>query len=490
MFLAEVAAVVPAVYKSLAADNAWSLIAPEILLTLLACATLAQAMLRKGRAAGFTSISVKLFLLILTAASVVSFVRGDAHAGVAFGGLLIQRGAYTDLVRIFFLLAAFGATHLAGVWLRAGKLPRTEFHFLVLAATAALMLVTQANHFVLFFVALEAAAICLYALVGYNRNSPASSEAGVKYLVCGALSSALLLAGIVLLYGAGGNTGLNPAAATQDMLRFDHLRDFIAAKGDLPVVKTGVVLVLAGVAFKIGAFLATASKGAGVFMLTQLCAFDESPFAGIGGTVTHILVPAAAITLIFGNIGALGQHNVKRLLALSGISHAGFLLLGVIAFLQTGENDALFAVIAYLFAYLAATVVTFGVVGLTNGEDDSGASVQRYSGLNRRSPFLPLVLTSGVGSLAGVPPSIGFIAKLLVLVAAFKAQLWALLLLALVCVAMGIYYYFGWLREVFNRPGEDEPAVTPLAVPLRSRLILGALALILVFGFFATPLLA
>lgn len=515
MFLAEATAVVPTVYKTLAASNDWTLLIPEILMVALTLVTLVDAMFMRKREAWITPALIKLCLLAFTTTTLVSYLGDTTPAGESFGGMLHQHGKMTDIIRLFFIITAFCITHLSATWLRTSKLPHTEFHVLTLVACTAMMLLTQANHFVLFFVALETIAICLYALVGYNRNSAASLEAGVKYLVCGGLSSALLLAGIVLLYGLGGNTTLNPHAGEMDMLRFDNLREFITAHGNLPLVKTGVILVLSGIAFKVGAFpfnlwipdvyqgapspaaalLAIGSKAVGIFALILLCgipghpeaAYATGPFAGAMSTIIPLLSAVIGVTLLFGNIAALGQHNIKRLLGLSGISHAGFLLLGVLAAQCLPPEQAPLAanaVLLYLFAYLIGSTVTFGVVGLVAGENDSGNTITDYTGLHKRSPFTSLLLASGVGSLAGVPPSLGFIAKLLILVVAFKAGLYALAAIALLCVAMGIYYYFGWIREAFNRGGDAETEPAKLIIPVSSRGVLGTLAAITVFGAF------
>ncbi len=518
MFLAEQsAAIVPAVYKHLAETNDWRLLAPEISVAFLSLIALVDGLLLKKREAWYTPAMLKFFLLFITA--IVAFIclpmslRSDGEP-FAFGGLVARHGWFTEVARIFFLLTAFCVTHLTSVYLRTSKLVHNEYYHLILVATAAMMLLVQANHFVLFFIALETVAVTLYVLVGYNRNSAASLEAGVKYLITGGLSSALLLAGIVLLYGVGGDTALNPDAATMDMFRFDHLQSFLSRPEiqSLPLVKAGVVLVLSGIAFKVGAFpfnvwipdvyqgapsptaafLAVGSKAAGVFALLLLTTggpvIDNAPFLGMKHMMVNILVPVAGLTLLFGNITALGQVNVKRLLGLSGISHAGFLLIGVIAAIVSTDDAsryfAVIAVIAYLFIYLLSSTLVFGVVGHMAGEDDSNHAIIDYRRLYERNPLLSFFLAIGVGSLAGIPPTLGFVAKLLVLIAAFKAGLHGLVAVALVGVVMGTYYYMTWLREAFTRvKSEDAPA--PIPVNVRSRIILCVIALIVLFGFAA-----
>lgn len=517
MFLAEQAvAAVPAVFKQFSESNAWNLISPEMLVAGLSLLVLLNGMVLKKSERWFTPVLVKASLLFFAAISVYSLLTGKTSETLAFGGLVYQHGAYTDVLRIFFLLTAFAVTQLGSVFLRSSKLAHNEFYHLVLVATAAMMLLVQSNHFVLFFVCLETVAVTLYILVGYNRNSAFSLEAGVKYLITGGLSSALLLAGIVLLYGLGGNTALNAHAAAQDMLRFDHLQEFVGNNAGLPLVKAGVALVLAGVAFKVGAFpfntwipdvyqgapspvtafLAVGSKAAGVLSLILLCTMYNAPFANIDGLLIAILIPVTALTLLLGNIAALGQRNVKRLMGLSGMSHAGFLLLGVIAAIAAPNpevhNLAIISVVAYLFVYLLSSTLVFGVIGHVAPEDDAGNSITDYKRLYRRSPVLGVILAVGVGSLAGAPPTLGFLTKLLVLVAAFKSAsalaaagasgLFGLIAVALACVVAGVYYYFSWLREAYDRTKtDDEPA--PILVGVRSRLILAVCGAIVLFGF-------
>ena len=508
MFPAEQTAAIPAVYKQLADSNAWSLLAPEITVAGLSLLVLADGLLLKKSRAWLTPVTVKFFLLLLAGFTVANLVRGAGAEGPAFGGLVMLHGRFSDVARLFFLATAFAVTHLASGYLGKRNLPRHEYLHLTLVATAAMMLLVQANHFVLFFLALETVAVVLYVLVGYNRKSGASLEAGVKYLITGGLSSALLLAGIVLLTGAGGNTLLNPHAGAMDMFRFDHLQVFVTAHADLAIVKAGVALTLAGVAFKLGAFpfnvwipdvyqgapapttafLAVGSKGAGVFALILLTVLTNAPFRDIDPMLVKILVPVAGLTLLFGNLPALGQRNVKRLLGLSGMSHAGWLLIGVLAAIASPDADARYlavvAVIAYLFAYLLGSTLVFGVINHVAGEEDSEHTLDDYRRLYARSPFLAGILATGLGSLAGAPPTLGFVAKLLIVIAAFGAGLYAVTILALACVVTGVYYYFGWLREAFHRsPESDAPA--PIEVGRRSRVILGVAAALTLFGFLA-----
>jgi len=377
--------------------------------------------------------------------------------------------------------------------------------------TGAMMLLAQSNHFLMLFVALETLTIGLYILVGYFRTSTASLEAGLKYILMGALSSGLLLFGIVLLYGVAGNPTL--PAHTADSMRYAELARFLAANPNDFLASLGIVLVLGGVAFKIGAFpfqiwipdvyqgaptpvtafLAVASKGAGFAVLLGLCG-PNGPFAvaEYSWLVTPVLSAMAAATILFGNIAALTQHNVKRLIGLSGVSHAGFLLLGVIA--SRTAPIAVGAVYFYLFAYLLASFAVFGVMTHLAGVNDADQELDHYAGLAKESPFLATVLAVGLGSLAGIPPLAGFMGKLFVFIAAFQSGARALLVIAAIGVVISIYYYFGWIKAAFFEtwmPPADSAPTRPsrTRVGLLAGCSLGALALAsIVLGFYQGPL--
>lgn len=502
-------------FAELAKSNAWQYLLPEIGLAGLAMVILVlELALPKGLRHLVVNVVLVGLLALIAGASANLNPELSGSSVELFGGLLRQSyGMFaeglpsTAFLRVFFLAAAFFVVWLGAGFLRRRNLSITEFLHIVLVVTAAMLLLVQSNHFVLLFVALETITVGFYVLVGYNRTSSASLEAGVKYLVLGGLSSALLLFGIVLLYGAAGNPVLN-GGETGDAMNFAFLQSVVEANLTNPLILAGISLVIGGIAFKIGmfpfqvwvpdvyqgaptpttAFLAVASKGAGMFTLLILLAGPFAPAVGSGtvpGPLYWLLAVMTGATLLFSNLTALGQTNVKRLMGLSGISHAGFLLLGVLAGL-TGEPLAASAIVVYLAAYLVGGFATFGVMVEMTGKNDSEQDTGDYQLLLRRNPFLAGVLGCGVGSLAGIPPSLGFVAKFLIIYAALQAGLWCLATIALLCVGAGVYYYFGWLREAFLRTEVSEEKARdlarPIAVPFFSKLILSVLAAILVLG--------
>jgi NADH-quinone oxidoreductase subunit N len=259
------------------------------------------------------------------------------------------------------------------------------------------------------------------------------------------------------------------------------------------------VMVLAGVAFKVGAFpfqfwipdvyqgaptpvtafLAVGSKAAGFAVMLTLTQVVFAPYEGL---VVWVLSLLAIATILFGNVAALTQYNVKRLMGLSGVSHAGFLMLGLVALYTVPL--ALSAILFYLFAYLLAAMAVFGVMVHVAGENDADQDLDHYADLAKREPFLGAVLAIGLGSLAGIPPLAGFIGKLLVFISAFKAGLYPLLVVAVVGVVISIYYYFGWIRSAFFRTWRTNCNATAKETPERIQITLSAyVALTLLAAF-------
>ncbi len=489
-----------ALLQRLAAGNHWSLILPEIGLGCLALLLLALEIVLPARRQGVIA-AVALAGQGLLLAALLLHVGPYTGGGEAFNGLL-RHTAAGQVMRIFFLACSIFVCLLGRLSLEGRTTARTEYYHIVLVVTAALMLLVESNHFVMLFVALETVTIGLYILVGYFRGSAASLEAGLKYLILGALSSALLLFGIALLYGASGNLLL--PAHTAEGMRFSELARFLAANPRNFTASIGIVLVLAGLAFKVGAFpfqiwipdvyqgaptpvtafLAVASKAGGFVVLLIL---TTQVFSSYLWLVTPALVWMAGATILFGNLAALTQHNVKRLIGLSGVAHAGFMLLGVAA--APFAPLAVGALFFYLVAYLLASLAVFGVMAHVAGKEDSAQELDDYSGLARQRPFLALVLAIGLGSLAGIPPLAGFMGKFFVFVAAFQAGMRWPLALAAIGVVISIYYYFGWMRAAFFEPAPSEGKEPPRPVGLLAGLALGACALAsVVLGFYQGPL--
>lgn len=491
------------ILQAIAATNEWAAIGPELALGLLAIALLLlELVLPKG----MVEVAIPRVAVWGQVAVLVWALVHFNHAWMdreLFGGML-RFTSDGQLWRLFFLLGSILVCHLATISLRRQPVPRVEFYHILLVATGAMMLLAQSNHFVMLFVALETVTVALYILVSYFRHRALTLEAGLKYLVTGALSSALLLFGIVLLYGAASNPHLEGHSA--ESMNFTALRLFLALNPGEPIALVGALLAIAGVAFKIGAvpfqiwipdvyqgaptpvtaFLGVSSKAAGFAVLLALV---KGPFVPILPVVLPALSIMAVLSLVFGNLAALTQRNVKRLMGLSGISHAGFLLIGVVASTSVGWASG--AVMFYLLTYLLGSMAVFAVMAHVAGEDDADQEFRHYADLARRRPLLGAALAVGLGSLAGIPPLAGFMGKLLVFVAAFQAQLWLLLGVAIAAVVVSIYYYFGWIRAAFfDGTGTSERTAEAESAPgLLAGVTLIVLSLAIVaLGFYQGPL--
>ena len=480
----------------------WLSILPEIAVAGLSLLCLLQAMFLP-KALRFLIPNTARIGLVLVAIMALTTGPWVQSADVASFAGLLRQNLPTDGVRMVFLLSALLTSFLAEGFLRDRDAAVADYHHVLLVVTAAFMLLAQSNHFVTFFLALETAAVGLYVLVGYLRRSEASLEAGVKYLVAGGLSSALLLMGIVLVYGA-----LGAVPGVTDSLNFTQIGKALAAQSIAhtisPLTLTGIALILGGVAFKLGAFpfhawipdvyqgaptpttafLGTASKAAGAFTLVLLA---TGPFAPLAVKLAPLLAVGAVMTLLVGNLGALATTDVKRTLALSGVSHAGFILAAVTAALVLpGANafgyDVEQVIVIYLLAYVIGTFLTAQALVSLPAVEDHRRPQLALRGLLRRSPLLASSLGFGIGSLAGVPPSVGFIAKLLVLVLLVSAKLWWVLGAALIGVAISIHYYFSILREAVVRPTDANEELAPIEIPFGTRFLIGALTAASIIG--------
>ncbi len=496
-------------FQLCAQDNIWAMIAPEMVLACMGLLLLGlefflpkQAVLPMLRLLTFGVLGFLLAFITYKYCFIPSVGRS-----FGFSGLILQTG-YTDVFRLFFLLNGILTAHLATRYFEANPdLNPRAFYPLLLWVVAAFMLLVQTQHFAAFFVMLEAVTVGFYLLIAYNSKREPSLEAALKYLVLGALTSPILLMGIALLYGIAGNP--NMPAYVMDGMSFSALHVFISANPTHPFVLLGAAFVLIAVAFKIGAFplqiwipdvyqgaplpitalLAVASKAAGIILLMHLL---HGPFAALQGTFLPILLAVAIATILFGNITALPQENTKRLIGLSGISHAGYLLLGVLA--SFSIDWAAQAILFYLFVYLIASYAVLGVMGYVSKSSDYNQTIHDYTQLAERDGFLSFVLVVGLASLAGIPPLAGFVAKFLLLLATYQAELYWGLGAALLGVVISIYYYFTWMRSAVFRPWSTEKQIPSEGrvsfAGSKNKWVLGVLtALSLVLGFIPAVIL-
>jgi NADH-quinone oxidoreductase subunit N len=482
-------------YLSFANDNLWSEIWPELSLCLGAILVLGIDLFTKSYGlkvkAGTFAILFQFLLLVIHLLDYL--LLRHTFDRESFSGML-KHGIHQDIMRSFFLLSSLLVSIIAHAYLKSRKLRIGEFHHLSMIATAGLMILCQAQHFMVVFVALETVALCFYPLVAFNRDSSQSLEAGMKYLIFGALSSALFLLGIVLLYGVGSNPvawgATLPVTGLTDAFSFSNLYHLILANPDHSLLRAGVVLIISGIAFKIGAapfqiwvpdvyhgasipvtaFLAVSSKAAGFFVLLALV---NGPFAGMSDFLLPLLGFVATFTIFFGNLAACSQRNIK------------------------GSSDrAVWILFFYLFTYLLASFAVFGVMGIANVKDDAEHEFSDYENLASKKPWAGFTLIIGLGSLAGIPPLAGFIGKLLLFSVAFETKLYFSLVAMVIGVVISIYYYFGWIREICFHPRpvfeDDEGRHDPWEESVNSGLLkITMLSLVLasiVFGLWQGPL--
>ena len=492
--------------REISLTNDWLLLLPEIILASFAFVILGIDLFLKSskktwQVKYIMPVSVFAYALVLA----ILFLFGDNFyiGGVTHFGGLIEQTEANQFMRSFFVLASLFVTLISEQFLNQKQLQKAEYLHLILLSCAGFMLLVQCAHFISLFVCLELVTVAFYVLVAFQRTKVLSLEAGLKYLTLGGLSSAILLFGIVLLYGIAGNSEM--VGFTKDAFQFQALNSFISLNSDHLIVRLGALFVLAGIGFKIGlvpfqiwvpdvyqgaptpttSFLAIASKAAGVFLLIQLL---QGPFFALDSVLIPILSILCVLTILFGNISATGQTNTKRLIGLSGISHAGYLLLGVIA--SYTVPSAIYAVLFYLSLYLLSSFLVFASIVYMENEDDSLMDTRNYQGLYSRNPLLGIASLIGIASLAGVPPLGGFIAKVMLFLVAYQAGLYSLLAVAIIGVIISIYYYFSWIRSiVFISDEGNEALAKPLTLPSSQRfLLIFLMGVILIAGLFPSLL--
>src|SRR5256714_8913239 len=357
-----------------------------------------------------------------------------------------------------------------------------EFFSLPLLTCAGLMYLVSAIDFIFIFVSLELVTISFFVLVSFPRRNPAALEAGVKYLILGALSTAFLVYGITWLFGVTGETNLQKIAAA-----------FGGGKIDIHAATFGAVLVLVGLGFKIAAvpfqiwvpdvyqgaptpvtaFLSVGSKAAGFVVLLRVL----QPFL-ILPNIERLIVLIALLTVVYGNLAALPQNNLKRLLGYSSIAHAGYLLIGVACF--DGR-----AVAFYLAAYLLMTLLSFTILVLV--AQQTGEEISDFDGLAKRAPFLAFSMLIAMASLAGLPFTAGFFGKFLIFLSAVAQKQTALVVVGIVTVACGFYYYLKVVRAMYWQPSTND---NPIAIaPLSRAVMIVLIAATFLFGVYPQPIL-
>ena len=413
----------------------------------------------------------------------------ELSSGVtAFNGMLLHDGI-SVVLKQFILLTSGLSLFYARNYMRERSLLVGELYLLVLFATLGMMLLVSAGSLITVYLGLELLALSSYALVAMNRDSASSAEAAIKYFVLGALASGLLLYGMSMIYGATGSLDL--ATITGKFGQVEH-------PGWLAF---GLVFLVCGIAFKVGAapfrmwlpdvyhgaptavtvFIGSAPKIAAFGLAYRLL---EGGLGPLSGQWTLMLAILAVASLAVGNVLAIAQSNLKRMLAYSTISHVGFMLLGFVGGTPAGYSAAMF----YIISYTMTATVAFGMIALLARKGFECEEIDDFKGLNQRSPWYAAIMGIAMFSLAGVPPLFGFFAKLLVLKAAIDAGFLWLAIVAIVFAIIGIYYYLRVVKVMYFDAAAEETALPlPSDVALRWVISINGLALI-VLGLAWGPL--
>jgi len=365
-----------------------------------------------------------------------------------------------------------------------------EFYILLLVAALGSAVLASANHFISLFLGLELLSVSLYAMIAYLHWRDLPVEAGIKYLILAAASAAFLLFGMALIYAELGTMEFNA-------MRFDAATNMHPA-----ILLPALALIIAGIGFKLAvvpfhmwtpdvyegapapaaAFIATVSKGA---MLALLLRFFYGSGAHGYEPVAVVFAMIAIASMIAGNVLALLQDNVKRILAYSSIAHLGYLL---VAFLAAGEL-APAAITFYLVAYFITMLGAFGIVGALSGPRADAGSLAEYRGLYWRSPVIATLFTAMLLSLAGIPLTAGFVGKFYVVAAGASRALWALVFVLVVTSAIGLYYYLRIIVALYSRGPETTAGGRPLLAPATGVALAILTFLLVAFGVFPQPLL-
>jgi len=450
-----------------------TLMAPELLITVGALALLMIGVFSSEKRAYALVNGLSVAVLLVALALVVLFPQ-DGHV---FGRAFVT-DPFSRFMKVLTLVGSVVTLVMSVGFAKSEKFDKFEFPILVLLSTLGMLLMISANDTLSLYLGLELQSLALYVVAAINRDSARSTEAGLKYFVLGALSSGMLLYGISLVYGFTGHTG------------FEAIAQALSSSERQLGVVFGLVFIFAGLAFKISAvpfhmwtpdvyegaptpvtaFFATAPKMAAMALFTRVAVETFQP-------ITHdwqqIIVFIAIASMVLGAFAAIGQRNIKRLMAYSSISHMGYALVG----LSAGTLVGVRGVAIYMLIYLVTTLGTFAFILAMRRKEGNVELIGDLAGLSRTNPIMATILTILMFSLAGIPPLAGFWGKWYTFLAAMQANLYALAIIGIVASVVGAFYYLRIIKIMWF----DEPvgAFVPMAGELR--LVLGVSGLLVLF---------
>ncbi len=407
----------------------------------------------------------------------------------AFQDVAITDG-YAHFFNLIFLTAAALSILVALGYLGRVGLQKGEYYALLLFATSGMMAMAAATDLMVVFVGLETMSIALYVMAALNRHLRSSGEAGVKYFLMGSFASAFFLYGVALLYGATGSTNLQAIGSV------------LSGGGTAPMAMLGLGLMLVGFSFKVAAvpfqwwtpdvyhgaptsvttFMSVGAKAAGFAALMRVLMVSFSPGFAVDWQIA--VATLAVLTMTLGNIAALAQKDVKRMLAYSSIAHAGYILVGVAAATAEGVSAALFYLLVYTFMNIGA----FAVVGVLERKNAVGSDLGDYAGLSARSPWLAVVMAVFLLSLTGFPPLAGFWGKFYLFRAAVNTNLTWLAVVAVINSGIAAYYYLGVIVQMYMKPATGKLPATTTEWATRAALIIAGVATVIV-GLWPAPVI-
>ena len=462
-------------------DFSLTAVLPELVLAIGAL-----ALLMIGVFGGDRSVSLVSWLAVAVIVVAALTLTLEPTNGAAFSGSFII-DPFGRLMKLLILIGSGVALVMSVGYLKAAKIERFEYPVLIVIATLGMLLMVSASDLIALYLGLEMQSLALYVVAAINRDSVKSTEAGLKYFVLGALSSGMLLYGASLIYGFTGQT------------TFAGIAGVLAAGGGAQLgLVFGIVFLIAGLAFKVSAvpfhmwtpdvyegaptpvtaFLAAAPKVAAIGLFIRAMV---GPFPAIVHDWQQIVAFISVASMVLGSFAAIGQRNIKRLMAYSSIGHMGFALVGLAA----GTAQGVQGVVIYIVIYLAMTLGTFAVILSMRRAAGPVENIDDLSGLSRTHPVQAFMLAALLFSLAGIPPLAGFFAKFYVFLAAVQSGLYLLAVIGVLVSVVGAYYYLRLVKIMyFDDPVEG---FQPMAPELRVVLGLSGLFTLL-YVFFAGPI--
>ncbi len=414
----------------------------------------------------------------LLGAAYITMTTHVASVTYSFSGMFVD-DPMADVLKLMIYLSTSLMLIYTRTYITLRGMFRGEFYALVLFAVAGMMIMVSGQHFLTLYMGLELLSLCLYALVAMDRDNARAAEAAMKYFVLGALASGMLLYGMSMLYGATGSLNISEVASS-----------LLNGVQNRPVLVLGLVFIVAGLAFKLGAvpfqmWVPDVYEGSPTAVtlfigsVTKLAAFALVIRLLVQGLFVlaidwqGMLIIMAVLSIVIGNITAIAQTSLKRMLAYSTISHVGFLLYGIMSASINGFASAMF----YIVSYVLMTLAGFGIILLLSRKGFEADKLDDLKGLNQRSPWYAFLMLIAMFSMAGVPPTLGFYAKFAVLQAALQAGMVWLVVFAVLMAVIGAFYYLRIVKLMYFDEPKDKAAIksTP---EMRWALSLNALALL------------